>query len=211
MQNLCTLKCLINIFIGTIKTYGLRRMPKIKHLWPIPEWLQKYEIIWMRHVKTVCVILTQPFFFFLIVLQIHNYNKQYQTAVMGNILEASDPEAAILDDSQVKWVSFPSLLLAFLFPSNAKWIKGLFVEIFLMFIVFSVNQCNSGWGIKEMNSIQIQKNIILTLLAYQELIKDKLAHKTSLLCHALLWIWYSVLGRFFGASVLCMWVSWIWQ
>lgn len=55
-----------------------------------------------------------------------------------------------------------------------------------------------------MNSIQIQKNTILTLLAYQELIKDKLAHKTSLLWHALLWIWYSVLGRFFGASVHCM-------
>lgn len=51
---------------------------------------------------------------------------QYQTAVMGNTLEASDLEISKMDDSQMKLDSFPSLLLGSVLPPipcNAKLIN----------------------------------------------------------------------------------------
>lgn len=95
---------------------------------------------------------------------------------MGNILETSDPEASKMEDSQVKWGSFPSLLLAFLSPFHAKWIKGLFVEIFLLYII-SVKWGISNWRMIEVNSIQDKETKILslsTVSVYQQLIKDKI-------------------------------------
>lgn len=95
---------------------------------------------------------------------------------MGNILEASDPEAAKVDDSQVKWDSFPSLLLAFL-PPPCKTNQGIAVEIFLLYIIVSVNWGISNWGVIELNSIQAKKteNLSLsTLSVYRELIKNRI-------------------------------------
>jgi len=92
------------------------------------------------------------------VVEIHSYNKQYQTSVMGNKLKASDPEASKLDDSQVNWVSFPFLLPAFLSPSHAKLIKALFVEIFLMYMLSQLIKASVA---KESKQIQTKIDKIL--------------------------------------------------
>lgn len=161
MQNLCALKCVINIFIGTVKPCVTRRMAKIRHLWPysISPYYNHFET--MRSSKCFMqshfmLFQKKALWYFLAVMKIHFYNKQYQTAVMGNILEASNPEAPKMNNSRMKWNSFPSVLLAFLPPLHAKWIKGWIFDIFLLHIIVSMEWGINTWGIIEVNSIQVK-------------------------------------------------------
>lgn len=66
----------------------------------------------MLHVKTFYVLPKTALGIFREVVEIHFYNKQYQIAMMENILEASDPE----DGLQPSEMEFLPLSLAFFSP-----------------------------------------------------------------------------------------------
>lgn len=102
-------------------------MAKIRHLWSYIMFLYWNEFKTVRSCECFMWRHRNSLIFVWVFLEIHFYNMQYQTAVMGNTLEASDPEISKIDDSQMKLDSLPSLLLVFVLPPtpcDAKLIQG---------------------------------------------------------------------------------------